>query len=166
MKSKNSYSGIDPKVANLVKFYANDLKSRKCSADYIEDIEQELFCEFFSCLDQYDETKGSLTTFANQVVKKRIYNLIRKQLRTTLNLENNIQPQSHCFEDEAILRIDITQIISKLPKEWQVLCEQLKHHNIAEVAHMNNMSRTTLYNIIQQMRPIFAHAYKNKCKKN
>lgn len=50
MKSKNSYSGIDPKVVGLVKFYA---KSLKYSTDQsIEDIEQDLFCEFFSCLNQ------------------------------------------------------------------------------------------------------------------
>ncbi|NSX83589.1 sigma-70 family RNA polymerase sigma factor [Wolbachia endosymbiont of Atemnus politus] len=161
MKSRNSYSGIDPKVVKLIKFYA---KSRKRYIDQdIEDIEQDLFCTFFSCLDQYDETKGSLSTFANQVIKNRINNLIRG---TTPKLENNVQQESYCFEDEAILRVDIEQIISKLPKKWQVLCEQLKHHSIAEVADMNNMSRTTLHNIIKRMRPKFAPAYGKKRKKN
>ncbi|WP_333023951.1 hypothetical protein [Wolbachia endosymbiont of Pentidionis agamae] len=48
MKSKNSYPGIDSKVVGLVKFFANYYKSLKCSTDQsIEDIEQDLFCEFF-----------------------------------------------------------------------------------------------------------------------
>lgn len=77
-----------------------------------------------------------------------------------------MQQESYCFEDETILRIDVEQIISKLPKKWQVLCEQLKHHSIAEVADMNNMSRTTLYNIFKKMRSKFAPVYGKKHKKN
>ncbi|MBC6686505.1 sigma-70 family RNA polymerase sigma factor [Wolbachia pipientis] len=163
MKSRNSYSGIDPKVVNLIKFYAKCYKS--LTDQDIEDIEQDLFCEFLSCIDQYDKTKGSLSTFAKQVVKNRINNLVRKHSRTTPKLENNVQQESYCFEDESILRIDVEQIISKLPKKWQVLCEQLKHHSIAEVADMNNMSRTTLYNILKKMRSKFASLYEKKYKK-
>ena len=85
MKSRNSYSGIDPKVVNLIKFYAKHYKS--LTDQDIEDIEQDLFCEFLSCIDQYDKTKGSLSTFAKQVVKNRINNLVRKHSRTTLNLK-------------------------------------------------------------------------------
>ncbi|EEB55404.1 RNA polymerase sigma-70 domain protein [Wolbachia endosymbiont of Culex quinquefasciatus JHB] len=36
-----------------------------------------------------------------------------------------MQQESYCFEDETILRIDVEQIISKLPKKWQVLCDNL-----------------------------------------
>lgn len=166
MKSRNSYSGIDPKVVNLIKFYAKYYKSFKCSTDQdIEDIEQDLFCEFLSCIDQYDKTKGSLSTFANQVAKNRIHNLIRKQLHTTPNLKNDMQQQSYCFEDESILRVDVEQAISQLPMKWQILCEQLKHYSIAEVAEMNGMSRTTLHRILKKMRPKFASLYEKKCKK-
>ncbi|MBD0392279.1 sigma-70 family RNA polymerase sigma factor [Wolbachia endosymbiont of Pentalonia nigronervosa] len=163
MKSKNSYSGIDPKVVGLVKFYA---KSLKYSADQsIEDIEQDLFCEFFSCLNQYDETKGSLSTFAKQVIKNRIHNLTRKHIHTTPNLKNCMQQESYCFEDESILRVDVERIISKLPEKWQVLCKQLKYHSITEVAHMHNMSRTTLHRILKKMRSKFLSLDEKKCKR-
>ncbi|MDG7056576.1 MAG: sigma-70 family RNA polymerase sigma factor [Wolbachia endosymbiont of Penenirmus auritus] len=167
MKSRNSYSGIDPKVTNLIKFYARYYKSLKCFADQdIEDIEQDLFCKFFSCLDQYDKTKGSLSTFTKQVIKNHINNLVRDHSRNTPNLENYMQQESYCFEDEAILRVDVEQIISKLPKKQRILFEQLKHKSIAEVAEMNNMSRTTLHNIIKRVRPKFAPIYGKKHKKN
>jgi len=167
MKSRNSYSGIDPKVVNLIKFYARQYRSLKCFADQdIEDIEQDLFCKFFSCLDQYDETRGSLSTFTNQVIKNHINNLIRNHSRTTPNLKNCMQPESYCPEDEAIQRIDVEQIISTLSEEQQVWCEQLKYYTIAEVADMNDISRTTLYNTLKKIRPKFAFVHKKKCKKN
>lgn len=87
MKSRNSYSSIDPKVVNLIKFYAIYYYKRLIDQD-IEDIEQDLFCEFLSCIDQYEKTKGSLSTFAKQVVKNHINNLVRKHSRT--KLENNV----------------------------------------------------------------------------
>ncbi|NSX83941.1 sigma-70 family RNA polymerase sigma factor, partial [Wolbachia endosymbiont of Atemnus politus] len=72
----------------------------------------------------------------------------------------------YCFEDETILRVDVEQIISKLPKKQRILCEQLKHKSIAEVAEMNNISRTTLHNIIKKMRPKFPPIYGKKAQKN
>ncbi len=50
---------------------------------------------------------------------------------------------------------DVGDIIAKLPKKWQDLCQQLKFFNLVEVAKMNNMSRTSLYSILRKIRTKF-----------
>ncbi|WP_333023952.1 hypothetical protein [Wolbachia endosymbiont of Pentidionis agamae] len=37
------------------------------------------------------------------------------------------------------IRVDVEQVISRLPKKLQDLSKQLKHHSIAEVAYMSNI---------------------------
>ncbi|APR98649.1 RNA polymerase sigma factor [Wolbachia endosymbiont of Folsomia candida] len=164
MKSKNSYSGINPIIVRYVRYYAKCIKRLKCFAhESIEDVEQELFCMIWPTVEKYDEAKSSFPTFVCQLVKCRAINLIRKQSCKKRGgkegvsyidpdvLDGMIDERYH-FSDEVADRIDADYVISTLPPEWQTLCKQLEVLSIPEAAEVNQMSRTTVYNTLDRVK--------------
>lgn len=162
------YPGIDPVIIKQIKKRARKLKSRKCFVDhYIEDIEQELLCQTWSDLSQYSGDESGREAFIYSVVKNRAVNLLRKQLRTKRSNEigafvdindlDDVIDENSCFEDKVAASVDINEAISKLPKLWQYICYELKSHSISEIAEIHGISRTTVYNIREQIRAKLAH---------
>ena len=152
MESNNRYTDINPTVIWQIKFYAKYLKNSEYFVDeQLEDIEQELLVQVWPLLNQYDWNKGKFSVFSNLVIKSRTSNLMASAKRSRM-------PSIEMSDKEYFINtthIDIESIISRLPKKLQSVCEQLKFFNLVEVARMNNMSRTTLYYIIQKLRVKF-----------
>ncbi|WP_265042080.1 sigma-70 family RNA polymerase sigma factor [Wolbachia endosymbiont (group B) of Melanostoma mellinum] len=155
-------------IVKNVKYQAYRLKLAKCFIDENnEDLEQELFCEIWPCLDQYDEDKSSFNTFVARLTENKAINMLKKQQCAKRNINNYISIDvTDLFEGEITKRIDVDYMISVLPKEWQNICEQLKFFNLHEVAKMNNVSRTTLNNIIKKIRAKLSPIYYEGKKKN
>lgn len=164
MKSKNSYSGIDPIIVKYVRHYAKCIKNLKCFVhDSLEDIEQELFCMIWPAIEKYDESRSSFSTFVCQLTKCRAINLINKQICKKRGGRQGIfyvDPDDlHEVVDdkcrsitEITTRIDVNDVISTLPQEWQVLCRQLEFFSVPEIAEINGIPRTTVYNTLQRIR--------------
>ncbi|BET27965.1 hypothetical protein wCauATS_01670 [Wolbachia pipientis] len=155
-------------IVKNVKYQAYRLKLAKCFIDENnEDLEQELFCEIWPCLDQYDEDKSSFNTFVARLTENKAINMLKKQQCAKRNINNHISIDvTELFESEITKRIDVDYMISVLPKKWQNICEQLKFFNLHEVAKMNNVSRTTLNNIIKKIRAKLSPIYYEGKKKN
>lgn len=160
MKSKNSYSGVNPIIVKYVKYYAGYLKRiNYFTHESLEDVEQELFCEILPYLDQYDEEKSSYSTFIAKVAQCRARNLLRNHSyskhRITFGVDEDL-PDCKYLESEMIARIDASEMISKLPKSYQNICELLKTLNISEVSKITGIPKTTIYNVIKQVRSRFS----------
>ncbi|WP_265036341.1 sigma-70 family RNA polymerase sigma factor [Wolbachia endosymbiont (group A) of Anomoia purmunda] len=155
-------------VIKNVKYQAYRLKLAKCFINEAhEDLEQELFCEIWPCLDQYDEDKSSFNTFVARLTENKAINLLKKQRCAKRDINNYISIDvTELLESEITKRIDVDYMISVLPKEWQNICEQLKFFNLHEVAKINNVSRTTLNNIIKKIRAKLSPIYYAGKKKN
>lgn len=164
MKSKNSYSGTNPIVVRYVRYYAKCLKCLECFADdSIEDVEQELFLLIWPTVINYDENNSRFAFFVSQLVKCRAINLVYRRScqkrggkqgvsyidHTVLD---SIADEKYSFADEIAARIDLDEVISRLPKEWQVLCRQLEVLSVPEVAELNGLARTTIYDILRRIR--------------
>lgn len=155
-------------IVKNVKYQAYRLKFAKCFIDENhEDLEQELFCEIWPYLDQYDEDKSSFNTFVARLTENKAINLLKKQRCAKRDINNYINIDvTELFEREITKRIDVDYMISILPKKWQNICEQLKFFNLHVVAKMNNVSRTTLNNIIKKIRTKLSPIYYEGKKKN
>ncbi len=162
MTSKNKYLGLDPAMAKSIRYHAWRLKRSKYLAHHdTEDIEQDLLYELYSCLSQYNEKKGSFQSFANKVISRRSNNLIYRQLSAkrgakvptaSLNQENakgytllDSVPDNNWIEQDLEIQIDVNNYISKLPRDWHLLCEQLKVFTVTEIAKISGRSRATIY---------------------
>lgn len=161
------YSEIDSTIVKNVKYQARRLKLSKCfTHETREDLEQELFCEVWPYLDKYDENKGSFSAFVRKLTEHRANNLLNKQLCMKRDINNYVNiEKEECFADDIEKRADVDYMISILPSKWQKICEQLKHFNLCEVAKMNNISRTTLNNIILKIRKQLSPLYYQGKKK-
>ncbi|WP_425383680.1 sigma-70 family RNA polymerase sigma factor [Wolbachia endosymbiont (group A) of Microdon myrmicae] len=162
------YSGVDPIVVQNIQYQVKRLKFFECFAhETHEDLEQELFCEIWTYLDRYDESKGSFNTFVARLTERRANNLLEKQLCIKRNINNYINiEKTEAFEDEVAKRTDVDYMISTLPRKMQKICEQLKYFNLYEVAKMNNISRTTLNTMIRKIRIKLSSIYYKGKKKN
>ncbi len=109
MKSKNSYLGVNPIIVQQIRFHAKRLKQHKCFVEYdLEDIEQELLCDIWSYLDQYDKNRGAFSTFITKLVQSRANNLLHKQLCIKRNIVYFIAdidciPDTKRFDHEVII---------------------------------------------------------------
>ncbi len=185
MTSKNKYLELDPAIAKPIRYHAWRLKRSKYLAHHdIEDIEQDLLYELYSCLSQYNEKKGSFQSFANKVISRRSNNLIYRQLSAkrgakvhtaSLNQENakgytllDSVPDNNWVEQDLEVQIDVNNYVSKLPKDWQLLCQQLKLFTVTEIAKMSGRSRATIYRDLELIRPLLTPllVYLNKSEQN
>ncbi|WCR59252.1 MAG: hypothetical protein PG978_000688 [Wolbachia endosymbiont of Ctenocephalides felis wCfeF] len=159
MQSRNSFLGVDPVVVKYIRYYANYLnRTGYFTHGSLEDIELELFCEVWPYLNQYDETRSSFNTFVANLTKCRALNLLRNQLcakrQVNFIIDDDI-PDCRCFESDMMVHIDVDNIISKLPKSHSDLCELLKVFTITEVSKITGIPKTTIYNILRQIRDRF-----------
>ncbi|WP_353275764.1 RNA polymerase sigma factor [Wolbachia endosymbiont (group A) of Pipizella viduata] len=159
MQSRNSFSGIDPIIVKYIKYYASCLNHVGCFIhESLEDIELELFCEVWPDLNRYDETRSSFNTFVANLTKYRARDLLRSQLRAKHQIDFGIDddiPDCKYLESDMMVYIDVKNIISKLPKSHRDLCELLKVFTITEVSKITGIPKTTVYNILRQIRDKF-----------
>ncbi|WP_353269658.1 sigma-70 family RNA polymerase sigma factor [Wolbachia endosymbiont (group A) of Myopa testacea] len=160
MRSRNSFSGIDSTVVKYIKYYAYCFKSTDCFIHYsLEDIELELFCEIWPCLSLYDKTRSSFNTFVANLTRSRARNFLRNQLCTKRQINFGIDdtiPDCKYLESDMIVHIDVKNIISQLPQSHKKLCELLKICTITEAAKITGIPKTTVYNILRQIRDKFS----------
>lgn len=170
---KNKYCGVDPIIIRNIRYQAKRLKLSKCfSHETREDLEQELFCEVWTYLNQYDQEKGKFSTFVAKLAEHRANNLLKKQLCVKRgnqaddisNVEQVMATES--FETKVATRIDVDYMISTLPEKLQAICQQLKFFNLSEVAQMNNISRSTLTRTIEKIGKKLAPIYNKNKKKS
>lgn len=161
MSSKNSYKGIDPTIVKNVVFQAYNLKSHSCFInESIEDLEQKLCFLVWQGLDQYDEKRSNFNTFIARLTDYCAREMLRSQQCLKRNIpfeeiDENI-PGYMDLEKEAIIRTDISNIISSLPKRESNLCELLKTFTITEASVISKIPKTTVYRILERIRHKFS----------
>ena len=141
-----------------------------------EDIAQELGLQLIRQWPLYDEAKGKVTTFIQNVVDGRICELLRDQRRAKRNHRRKI-PLSKAGEsaehgkldglrgqpdvsdqDFVDLRVDCKGILALIPAELRTIAELLKDNCPEVVARELGISRTTLWRRITEIRAYFVAA--------
>ena len=182
MFTKNSYHGIDPELVKMVRMAAKKaVRKGGLSQDDLPDIEQELMIAMLSGMKQHDPGKSSRKTFLTMLLKRQISAVCRQRLRPSkrfqhnlisLNSEieideepcelvelvnsdheiaNNPRPESESCNNAA-LRMDLEDVLEKLPPDCWLICDGLKTMNITELAASMKTTRTTLHKKIEVIR--------------
>lgn len=160
MASKNSYPGINPKIVQVIQYYARSLKDKKyCIHETIEDIEQELLVECWPELSKYDELDERFDAFVGTLIRSRARNLKKKYLckKRAIDFVDDTEEElnekeSKSFEYESAVRIDVNEVVAKLPQELKELCELLKHYSICEVSKKTGIAKSSIHNKIKKLR--------------
>jgi hypothetical protein len=132
----------------------------------VEDIEQELMYEVFSCLQKFDKRQGSIEHFIRKILERRSFNLLRDHLRTK---RGPFAVSREYIESDNSYRIatndagiELNWLIKSLPNEYKTLCQLLKNHSVAEVARILGKSRMSLYRELKEIS--FLANYKSNPK--
>lgn len=159
--SKNTHTGIDPKIVSSVRYYVRKLKSnRHFARDEIEDLEQELMVFVFAKLNIFEPQKSTLSTFVSNVLKNKVRNLIKKRKsqkseysHSIFSLDDSIQTSDNC--ERLFETVDINVFIhNKIPKNLQQTCELLKDFTVDEIAKMLGKSQSAIYRHVERIRQL------------
>ena len=153
-----------------------------------EDIRQELLLDCLFRLRKFDPARSSRRSFLHRVVGHRVatlvsaqraacrdYRLCRDSLDAPIpvSADDSIKlgetvsgdaydagmgrsVRSSCERSE--LRIDVDNVISRLPAELAAVAVLLKSESVVEVARRLGVSRATTYRRLAQIRDVFAAA--------
>lgn len=161
MVSKNSYTGINPKIVTNIQYYAQYLK--KCtgfSHKDIEDIEQDLLLDCWPTLAKYNEFEEQYDAFVTQLIKCRAYNLRKKHLckKRAIDFVNETddefcEEEGESFEYDSAVRIDVNEAIAKLPSKLKKICKLImKYNEVSEVSKQTGIPQQTIYSAIKRLR--------------
>jgi RNA polymerase sigma factor (sigma-70 family) len=158
----NRYEGVDEKIVLSVRRHARSLKRMNMLRSMeVEDIEQELMYEVFSCLQKFDKRQGSIEHFIRKILERRSFNLLRDHLRTK---RGPFAVSREYIESDNSYRIatndagiELNWLIKSLPNEYKTLCQLLKNHSVAEVAKILGKSRMSLYRELKEISFLANH---------
>jgi RNA polymerase sigma-70 factor (ECF subfamily) len=190
---KNSYAGIDPYAARLIRIKARQLigKAGLTSNDR-EDLEQELMIDLLQRMRRFNPARAKKTTFMARIVERHIatilearhaqcrdWRLCRVSLNTphendkgdTRELIDRVDSEGSLYTCEpetresaaGNLRMDIERVLDTLPEDLRDLCERLRQSNMAEIARETGVARTTLYDKLTRIREAFRQAGLDDC---
>lgn len=150
------------------------------------DIEQDLWLDLLERWPKFQPQRARSSTFVARVVNHKVAMILRARLRAKRAPAHNGHSLDICCQDadgqtvahaalldEQIhgrrtgyysysteellaLRADVACILSTLSARQQRLCRQLMLHPIAHIARKGNVSRTTVYHAVEQLRNKFA----------
>jgi len=185
---RNSYDGVDPYAANLVRHKARQLVGKAgLTEDDREDIEQELMMDLIVRMKQFNPSKGKKTTFMTRIVERRISNIFEtrfaqcrdwRKCMTSLNEpvpagDDDITERVEQLNSDGQMgyngkesgdqrtddiRLDIESVLSSLSEDLQYLCKKLRSGNMAEIARELKIPRSTLYGKLTKLRDAFREA--------
>ena len=153
--------------------------------DDVEDLVQEMTLDLLSRLPKFDPDKAAHTTFVARVIERKISKLFRDRRREkrdyrresdSLNdpvkdgggetieraytmdqdaVDIRMGRRDRTREDEAMLCLDVSLVLSGLPDDLRPVAEELMKKTITEAAKSLGMPRSTLYGAIDRLRPFF-----------
>lgn len=158
-----------------MKVYAKNLKRNSLfrSMD-VEDLEQELMCEIFACIDRFDERCRELEHFVRKVLNRRCATLIetytRKKRDSVIKFseyydELRNENVDDCFEQYSITfekRKEIQRLVDEMPIKYRLMCVLSKGHNLAEIARIMGLSHATVHRDLKSICFLFRHCENSK----
>lgn len=164
----NKYDGIDKRIVSNVKQCAKNLK-RNAAFRFmsIDDIEQELMCEIFSCMDKFDSNCGELEHFIRKVLSRRCTNLIetykRKKRDSFIKFSeyndevcnDRTDDIFHKYQTALEKHIDAFPLMNEMPIRYRLLYQLLLRHSVVEVSKIIGLSRFTILRNLKEISWVF-----------
>lgn len=187
MESGNTYEGLDPLAANLVRRHARDLvRSGAIPTADLEDAEQDLMVHALAHIGKHDKDLGRAPVYYDRVIGTKAkhlaehrYALRRKPKAPVLGLEHGLSVEPRDVDPGGIseeeirrigpvparaetetlqLRIDVQAAIQRLPPAQRDIATRLLGGSVSDVARELGVPRTSLYPHVTAIRAAFAEA--------
>ena len=135
-----------------------------------DDIEQELAFRLWQTLRHFKPSRGEIDRFISTVLHRAGVSLLRERNssrrgRNVAHIPIDADSIASAailadapLADELDLIHDVAAVLDRLPASLRDLAEQLKNHSVAEIARNQNVSRTTVYAGIHELRERFGRA--------
>ncbi|MHB1001437.1 MAG: sigma-70 family RNA polymerase sigma factor [Armatimonadota bacterium] len=182
-----NYPGLTPEMVNLVKHKAYTLSNQfGFSPEDREDLEQDMALQLLSALQSYNPKKGTLSTFADRVIRHWTSELIRSRstmkrdyTKITCSFDDLCSAEDGEYEtladiigtddiapenitlgciDGIELKADIDRVIDRLPENLRDLCISLKTQDVADYCEATGIPRSTAESRLRKLRKIFKKA--------
>lgn len=169
----NKYDGIDKRIVSNVKMYARNLKRNSIfrSMD-LEDLEQELMCEIFSCMSKFDKHCGELEHFVRKILNRRCLNLLKSYKRK--KRDSVTQFSEFCdevsnkgadvaferYQDVFEMHTEVSRFMNEMPIKYRLLYKLWADHSIVETAQILGVSRFAIFRDLKRIAFLF-HCLRN-----
>lgn len=135
----------------------------------LPDLRQELLLHVVRRSTRFDPARGTWPAFLTCLLSRKATSMIRhrnakqRDFRRTIHagLTQTLEEQSSdgaSQERATQLRIDVQQLLPRLPAELRRVCEALKLGNVAEAVRSTGMSRSRIQRAVSKLRLRFAAA--------
>ena len=179
MASNNSYPGLEPRVAALLRHHARRLAASDHRLEQA-DVEQELALHLHLRADRFDLGRGCRATYYDRLVRHRAADLVRNARASkrgraaALSLEDLesehvgaeiggeagsaggcpwlMLEDGAAQEDTTALRCDLVRFIATQPLGLQQCCLLLLTHSVAETARVLGHHRSSVYAWVATLR--------------
>ena len=169
-------SVIDDYVLARIDYRVKRLAIRlDLSDDQRDDYAQTMAAAVLSAASTFDQTKAQWRTFVSRVLD----NCIKAASRSEINRRHRACSCPISFDDIAEgsepvvnegrkgqitevervdMALDVQQIVSRMPRHLQQVCELLGDCSVSEIAKIIGKNRTSVYRNINTIREIFIEA--------
>lgn len=181
MSHRNSYEGIDEEIVDAVKAVAGRAVGRSgLTASDKANLEQDLMLRVLRVIPKYDPARGGKRAFARAVAIRSLHEIYRwrsaykrdwrksislnqmigddeesGELIDMLDTEGNLASHTPGALQPAMIfnfKMDINDIVSRMPLKLRELCEELKFMMPMEIAKKRGVSKSTISRKIEQVR--------------
>lgn len=173
----NKYDGVDSRIVSNVKMFAKYLKRKTIFRSIeLDDIEQDLMCEVFSCISNFNANCGDLEHFIRKVLKDYSVNLQKsysRKKRITENKslayteKNQNDETDNAFKSYQILlerHIEISHFMDEMPIKHRLIYSLLANHSIIDISRMICVPRSAVSRAIGQIIQQFNYSRNSKDK--
>lgn len=146
----NDYKGFDQCIVKCVRTHARILKCKNRFLD-IEDLEQELMCAAIKAMRSFDPDRGLLKHFLHKILYNAARNILKQKSVQSFSIKADgiIIP---IFDE---VNHELQKMIPHLPFRYKCILWLLKHHTIAQIAAILQLSIGTIKRDIGFIRSVF-----------
>ncbi|MEK6675074.1 MAG: sigma factor [Planctomycetota bacterium] len=177
--------GLDPKLfenANrIIRHKARQL-SRKPEFRLLdkEDLEQDLLLAILESWKRFDSRRASAMTFVARIIENKAASMVRalraakRDARRCMPIHGADELAANDFDEDEVrtrgglpvhsaleamlLRLDVAEVLAKLPSPLRQLCKDLMEESISNVARSWGRDRRVLYRALRTVRTRFVDA--------
>ncbi len=143
---------LDPYVQNLIRYKAKRLATGHAFSRFDrEDIVQELHLRLAQAMPRHNPRRGAVHTFAHRVVHNAAATLVesaraqrRDRRRVHDGLDLDLLPSRNPTPEQIDLRLDLPQVIARLPALDQRVAHALSEVDQAKAARYLGLTRQQL----------------------
>jgi RNA polymerase sigma factor (sigma-70 family) len=164
----------DPVTMRLVRHAARQVRAHSRARLERQDVEQELALHILSRVEKFDPAVSLWSTFVYEVVRNKAFQIIRdhkrkkRAARPTCSLDDlapdcdgRMVPLVETIASPSVqrhhdLRMDVSAILSTLPKDLREICERLMaSQSLSNVQREMGLTKHGFRKRMEQLREIF-----------